>query len=154
MAASLIHATCIALCGRGVLIRGPSGSGKSDLALRCLALTPSQLMTLPAELVADDQVLVDLRDGRLLASPPSTIQGLIEIRGIGIVAVPFAASAEIVMVAELVDHDAALERLPDPVPVAKILDVALPVLRLKAFEASAPVKLLVALAQHRGADRG
>ena len=53
-----IHATCIAVGGRAVLLRGPSGSGKSDLALRCLTLAPTPLTPLAAQLVADDRVVL------------------------------------------------------------------------------------------------
>jgi hypothetical protein len=71
----LVHASCVACRGRAILIIGPSGSGKSDLALR--------LIDRGARLVSDDQTLVTLENGRLLASPPRTIQGLVEVRGLG-----------------------------------------------------------------------
>ena len=80
----LVHGTCVALGPHGALLRGGSGSGKSDLALRFLALAAEQ--DLQPRLVADDQVWVEAKgDGSLVASPPETIAGKIEVRGLGIV---------------------------------------------------------------------
>src|SRR3546814_17418763 len=75
-----VHATCIAIDGRGILLRGPSGSGKSDLALR--------LIDGGALLVADDQVILTEADGELTASAPATTAGRMEVRGIGVVDMP------------------------------------------------------------------
>ncbi|WP_343064614.1 serine kinase [Limimaricola variabilis] len=77
-----LHASCVAWQGRGLLIIGPSGSGKSALALA--------LMALGCDLVADDQVLLSRQpDGGLRAACPATIAGLIEARGVGLLnAVP------------------------------------------------------------------
>ncbi|MHA1114324.1 MAG: HPr kinase/phosphorylase, partial [Alphaproteobacteria bacterium] len=82
---TLVHATCVSLWGAGILLRGPSGSGKSDLALR--------LIDGGAVLVADDQVSLELRDGGLFASPPAATAGKLEVRGVGIVTVPFDEEA-------------------------------------------------------------
>lgn len=142
---ALIHATCIAAGGRAVLMRGPSGSGKSDLALRCLALAPTPLLPDRVELVADDQVLVEVREGRLYGAAPSTILGKIEVRGIGIVSVPTAQLCEIVLVAELLPDGERPERFPDPPKTTTVAGVTLPLIELKALESSAPVKLLMAL---------
>src|SRR5690606_13913494 len=84
----LVHGTAIALKGRAALIRGESGSGKSDLALRCVAQPASDLISGQALLVADDQVRAEVRGGKVHLSCPETIKGLIEVRGLGIVAVP------------------------------------------------------------------
>ena len=82
-----LHATAIAVGARAILIRGPSGCGKSDLALRCLALPSSGLVTSPAKLVSDDQVLLT-RDGLSLSvSAPQTLLGRLEVRGLGILEV-------------------------------------------------------------------
>ena len=72
----LLHASCVAISGRGVLIIGPSGSGKSALAL--------QLMAFGASLVADDQTELTVQGGTLIARCPPTMSGLIEARGLGI----------------------------------------------------------------------
>ncbi len=140
------HGTAIAVGGSAALIIGPSGAGKSDLALRCLALAPTPLIRAPAQLVADDQVLLTPVDGRLRVEAPATIRGRIEVRGLGILEVPYLASAELALIVELT-APGAIERLPDPPPRRDLLGVSKAVLRIAPFEASAPVKLLLALVQ-------
>jgi RNase adaptor protein for sRNA GlmZ degradation len=120
-----------------VLLRGPSGAGKSDLALR--------LIEGGARLVADDQVLLAAEDGRLVARAPAPIAGQIEVRGLGIVSVPTAEAAPVLLMADLVAPD-AVERLPEPARET-ILGVELARVALAPFEASAPAKLRLALAQ-------
>jgi HPr kinase/phosphorylase len=144
--AQTAHGTAIAAGGRAALIVGPSGAGKSDLALRCLALAPSPLLPTPAQLVADDRVILSLEAGRLRVSAPATIRDRLEVRGMGILEVPCVESADLVLVVELAEAE-AIERLPDPPPRRSFHGVSLPVLRLAPFEASAPVKLLLALAR-------
>lgn len=139
-----VHATAIALGGRAVLIRGASGAGKSDLALRCLSLAPSRLLPHVADLVSDDQVRLRLQNGKIFASAPVELKGMLEVRGLGILRVPAVEMAEVVLIADLVASE-TVERLPDPWPVADILGHKVPVLRLWPFEASAPIKLLMAL---------
>ena len=136
-----IHATCIAVDGAGVLLRGPPGAGKSDLALR--------LIDRGAVLVADDRVRLDRRDGLLVASAPERIAGRLEVRGIGILAFPAAAEAVLRLVIDLVPPE-SVPRLPEPATVT-LAGVALPCLALAPFEASAPLKLLLAL-RSAGAD--
>lgn len=141
-----VHATAIAVDGKAALIVGPSGSGKSDLALRCLGLLPSQLVASAPLLVADDQVQLERAHGRLMASPPATIAGMIEVRGVGILRLPFQPVAEVRLVADLmaIGHG---ERHPDPVPTRRLLGFDAPVVHLAPFEASAPLKLIFALQQ-------
>ncbi|HAQ33260.1 MAG TPA: serine/threonine protein kinase, partial [Rhodospirillaceae bacterium] len=81
---TLIHGTCVALNGVTVLLRGPSGSGKSDLALR--------LIDGGGRLVADDQTLVEIQGERLVATAPETIAGKMEVRGVGVLAVEMEKS--------------------------------------------------------------
>jgi len=141
-----VHATAIAMGGHAALIRGPSGAGKSDLALRCI--TSSALLggrPLQAALVADDRVALR-RDGpRLIASAPETIAGRLEVRGIGIIALPTVTEAAVALVVDL-DPASSIERMPAP-EATLIEGVSLPLLRLSAFEASSHLKLLLALAQ-------
>ena len=139
-----VHATAIAANGRAVLIRGASGTGKSDLALRCLSLAPTALLPFAAALVSDDQVRLSLRDGKLFASAPAELKDKLEVRGFGIMHVTAVEMAEVALIAELI-VSGTVERLPDPWPVVDILGHKVPVLRLLAREASAPVKLLLAL---------
>ncbi|MFA5041023.1 MAG: HPr kinase/phosphatase C-terminal domain-containing protein, partial [Bdellovibrionales bacterium] len=102
----LIHASCVVINGKAVLLAGPPGIGKSDLALR--------LIDEGAQLLSDDQVLLRLEKGALTASPPSPIEGQIEIRHIGIAKMSFAAAAPITLYVELTASSDALERLPEP----------------------------------------
>src|SRR5262245_43436739 len=85
-AAELVHGTCVAFGRSAALLRGPSGSGKSDLALRFLFLArrgPAALE--PPTLVADDQVRIRREGARLLVEAPATLRGKLEVRGLGIV---------------------------------------------------------------------
>jgi len=93
MTHSLIHASCVALSGKAILILGPSGSGKSALAL--------ELMAKGCVLVSDDQTKLHVKDSRLIASAPDSIAGMIEARGMGILAADYAANADIVGVIDL-----------------------------------------------------
>jgi serine kinase of HPr protein (carbohydrate metabolism regulator) len=140
------HGTAIALGGNAALIRGAPASGKSDLALRCLALAPTALIPSPTLLVADDRVQITRSGERLKAEAPATIRGKLEVRGLGIMTVPCTAGAELVLVADLVAPD-RIERFPDPEPEVEIMGVRLKLLNLAPFEAAAPIKLLLALAQ-------
>ncbi|MGF6226145.1 HPr kinase/phosphorylase [Inquilinus ginsengisoli] len=135
-AMATIHATCVAVDGRGVLLRGPSGSGKSDLALR--------LIDAGGRLVADDQVQLSLEGGVVVARPPAVLAGLIEARGFGPIPVPFEPAAPVLLVADLKPTE-AIERLPEPA-ICAYLGIRLPLVSVAPFEASAPVKLRLALA--------
>jgi HPr kinase/phosphorylase len=148
-AGETIHATAIAVDRRAILIRGRSGSGKSDLALRCLAVPATPWLPAPVRLVADDRVGLRLGPGgRLVAFAPETIAGRMEVRGLGIVDMPYDVDAEIALVADLIgSEDPPIERLPDPVPGTTLLGRRIPSIRLKPFEPSAPIKLLLALAR-------
>lgn len=128
-----VHATCVAIGGRGVLIAGRSGSGKSDLALR--------LIDRGAQLVSDDYTEVDSAGGRLVARAPATIAGRMEIRGVGLVEIAAAPQAPVCL---FVDLDAPPERLPEP-RMRRVAGQDLPMIALAALEASAPLKLEQAL---------
>jgi len=101
-ASEILHATCVAVEGRGLLIIGPSGTGKSGLALR--------LLSLGASLVADDRTELSVTTGRLIARCPGPIRGLIEARGVGVLRAPAVAEAEVALVADL--GQAEDQRLP------------------------------------------
>lgn len=146
MAAELVHATALAVGGRAALFLGKSGAGKSDLALRCLTMAPNPLVPQQAALIADDQVLIERQGAIVMASCPSTIVGRLEVRGLGIVRTRLAtvAQAPLALIVQLAGAE-TLERLPDPWPHDDLLGVSLPVLYVHPFEASAPVKVLLAL---------
>jgi serine kinase of HPr protein (carbohydrate metabolism regulator) len=131
-----VHGTCVTVENIGCLLLGPSGSGKSDLALRLV-------MDQKARLVADDQVSVERRTDRLIASPPATLAGLIEVRGVGILRMAHRARATLGLAVVLVPP-AEVERLPEPDEGIEYFGVALPLLRLAPFEASAPHKVRLA----------
>jgi serine kinase of HPr protein (carbohydrate metabolism regulator) len=130
-----IHGTLVDLVGGGVLLRGPSGMGKSDLALR--------LMDRGAVLVADDQVILDARRRGLVGSAPDSLYGLIEVRGIGIMSLPAIKTALVKLVVDLTDAD-SVERLPEKAFV-ELEGVSLPCLRLHAFDVSTPQKIELAI---------
>lgn len=142
----LIHATAIVLDGRAALIRGPAGSGKSDLALRCINRGASPLVPQAAVLLADDQVWVEKRENTLQVVAPEAIRGLIEVRGLGVVTVPFVPEANAALVVEIVARD-RIERLPDPLLRREISGIHLALLELFPFDASAPDKVLLALSR-------
>jgi len=130
-----VHGTSVALGGDGILLRGPSGSGKSDLALR--------LIDGGARLVSDDQTELRVFGEELRMSAPPSIAGRLEVRGVGILRVPSVASAPLRLVVDLVPG-AEIERLPEP-HFCDVLGHSLRVLGLSPFEASAPAKLRAAL---------
>jgi serine kinase of HPr protein (carbohydrate metabolism regulator) len=129
-----VHATTIAIDGAGVLLRGSSASGKSDLALR--------LIDRGARLVADDRTVLARQGAAVQASAPRAIEGKIEVRGLGIVRLPDAAPATLRLVVDLV-RPGEIERMPASASAA-LLGVSLPVLHLDPFEASAVAKVRLA----------
>lgn len=139
----LVHGTAIALGPVAALIRGASGSGKSDLALRCLAMPASPLTNEVAKLVADDQVMVK-RNGRdVQATAPPSIAGKLEVRGVGIVDVDHVEAARLALVVDLVAPQ-SIERMPVERD-CMIAGIALPLISLAPFEASSAAKLLLCL---------
>jgi len=86
----IVHGTCVLIGPRAVLLRGPSGSGKSDLAFRLIRGEGPSAM-----LVADDQVGLDVEEARLVASPPAALAGLLELRGLGLMPLPFARARKL-----------------------------------------------------------
>ena len=142
--ADRVHGTAVAVGNRAVLLRGPSGSGKSDLAFRCLGLAASPLVPNPVKLVSDDQVILNQEGTALIARAPPTLFGKIEVRGVGILEVDAVPQAELVLIADLVD-EGTIERYPDPWPVARIMNFDVPLLRVRPFEGSSALKLVTAI---------
>lgn len=129
-----LHATTVALDGRAVMLAGPSGSGKSDLALR--------LLDRGFVLVSDDRTIVGKDGDRLIASAPDTIKGKLEIRGIGIVEMKVLDRAPVALMVELTSD---LIRLPDDSRTREVLGIAVPLINVDAMTASAPSKVALAL---------
>ena len=117
---------------RGALIEGPSGVGKSDLALRAVESG--------FRLVADDRVTVFVSGGRLHGVAPAPLVGLLEIRSLGVVSQPAIAVAQVSLIVRCIDTPSAIERLPDP-RFETILGVDVPVFDLWPLEPAAPVKI-------------
>jgi HPr kinase/phosphorylase len=131
-----VRGTCISIGGHAVLLRGPSGSGKSDLALR--------LIDGGGTLVADDYTEVEQDGGgSLVATAPPAIRGLLEVRGLGVIEVGACPSARLVAVIDLVPLT-DVDRMPEPQQV-QILATGLPCFRLFAFEVSAAAKVRLAV---------
>ena len=134
LSAETLHASTVAKEGRAVVISGPSGSGKSDLALR--------MLDRGFTLVSDDQTIVK-RDGeRLLASPPPNIAGKLEIRGIGIIDMECVTDVPVALIVELTSD---FQRLPDENRERPILGIGVPLITIDAMSASAPSKVAIAL---------
>jgi len=128
-----VHATTVAFDNHGVLITGPSGSGKSDLAVR--------LIDRGAVLVADDQTRLYLENNMVMARAAKPLAGLMEVRGLGILKFPHAAHCPLACIMDLTAEPA---RLPDQ-QAAEYLGHSFPVFRINAFENSAPCKVGLAL---------
>lgn len=131
------HGTCLIWRGIGVLLRGPSGIGKSDLALR--------LIDRGAMLVADDQVLLEREDERIFAAAPEQLAGLLEVRGLGILRFTHEKRGPLHLVVDLVEPY-EMDRMPEAASVA-LLGISLPLRRLSAREPSADTKVRLAM-QH------
>ena len=134
LSSETVHATTVAIGGRAVMITGPSGSGKSDLALR--------LLDRGFKLVSDDRTIVRRADGRLIASPPAAIAGKLEVRGIGIIELETAGDVPVALMVELTGD---IDRMPEEDRQRPLLGIALPLVSVDAATASAPSKVALAL---------
>lgn len=129
-----LHASTVAIDGRAVLITGPSGSGKSDLALR--------LLDRGFTLVSDDQTWVRRDGGKLIASAPPQIAGKMEVRGLGIIDMKTVGDVPVALLVELTSD---IQRIPDDSRERPILGLQLPLVSIDALTASAPSKVALAL---------
>ena len=124
----------MAIDGRAVLIEGESGAGKSDLALR--------LIDRGAQLISDDYTLLQRAGGELIASPPDTISGKIEVRGLGVLETPYVEKIPVALLIRLTD---APERLPLADEVRRIAGLDIREVAVDSRTASAPIKVELAL---------
>ena len=134
---ALYHSSCVVFNDHGILIHGSSGSGKSDLALR--------LIDEGAILVSDDYVEVEVADGKLIANTAPNIDGLIEVRGIGLMKTDFVNTAQIHLALELVERD-EIERLPEQ-SFFEHEGISIPQYKFDAFSCSAVAKVKMILKQ-------
>ena len=137
-----VHGTSVSIDGDGVLFRGPSGSGKSDLALR--------MINYGAQLVSDDQVCLTRRNDNIFMSSPPTIRNSMEVRGIGIVNTIAQKEAPLILVLNMSPNNAA-SRMPIW-QLCTFLDIKVPAVEFAPFEISAhlKVKLAINLARKNG----
>ena len=134
LSSETVHASTVAIDGRAVLITGPSGAGKSDLTLR--------LLDRGFTLVSDDQTIVKREADRLIALPPPQLAGKLEIRGIGIVDLPYESGIPVALLIELTSE---IQRLPDDSRERPILGLGIPLVSVDAMTASAASKVALAL---------
>jgi HPr kinase/phosphorylase len=130
----ILHATAISINGHGIILCGPSGSGKSDLALR--------LIDRGACLISDDQVIVDIKDGVPVLCQAPNIAGLIEVRGVGVITLPVVDIIPLRLVLAL---DAEVERLPGSWAMKRVSGYLIPLLPIAAYTPSAAIKVEIAL---------
>jgi serine kinase of HPr protein (carbohydrate metabolism regulator) len=138
-----VHASAVLAGARAVLIRGPAGAGKSQLALALIAAAQTGRLRF-ARLVGDDRVHLEPAHQRLLVRPAATLAGLIEVRGLGIRRLDYEPVAVVGLIIDLAAADA--ERLPEPAKTV-VLGVALP--RLAVASGVDPLAcVLLALSAH------
>ena len=130
-----MHASFVLWRNKGILFRGKSGSGKSELALKFIE-------NKNAVLVADDVVALKTRQNKLWGYAPENIRGLLEIRNVGISRYEFAAEAEVSLLVNLVQYKENLERLPKN-KTENILGVEIPAIDLYANDTTILEKIIV-----------
>ncbi len=130
------HASCVAIQSAGVMVSGPSGSGKSDLALR--------LIDRGAILISDDYVELHDDGNQILLNAPAKIAGKIEIRSLGIFDCDHVSNIPLTLHVQLKQKP---ERFPLDSQTETIMTMAIPTITLNALEASAPIKVEMALKQ-------
>ena len=141
-----VHASAVAIGEDGVLIRGPSGSGKSSLVLGLIDRDPGS-----TRLVADDRVHLGLDGTRVVAAAPQAIAGKLEVRGQGIVEIAHVARATIRLVVDLLPAEKC-PRMPEPQEMElNIMGVTLPRLMLPIDATDGPARVRFALRRLAGA---
>ncbi|CAN5183819.1 HPr kinase/phosphorylase [soil metagenome] len=137
-----MHASAVLMGDRGVLIRGPSGSGKSCLLLALIAADAER-----NTLVADDRVELTAANGRVIAAAPEAIAGMVELRGQGILHRPFVSPVIVDLVVDLVPS-AEGTRMPEPADqTAELAGVRLPRVALPVDCEGKTLRVGVALQQ-------
>ena len=138
-----IHGTCVAIGNEAILFRGPSGSGKSDLALR--------VINCGGTLVSDDQTIIVRQEDELIMSSPDNIRDKIEVRGVGIVNMLAKKEVRLGLVLDMMPSE-KIDRIPIP-QFCWYLGLQVPVLGLHPFENSAPLKVQLAINSVRSSNQ-
>jgi serine kinase of HPr protein (carbohydrate metabolism regulator) len=146
--ATTVHASAVLVGARAVLVRGPSGSGKSQLALSLIEAARGGRLPF-ARLVADDRTLLTAGHGRLLVRPPPPLAGLLEIRGVGLLRLPYEPVAVVGWVVDLAAADAA--RMPEMTAAATLAGISVP--RLAVPSGVPPLPMLLAVIGGTGVER-
>lgn len=132
-----IHASCVSYFGQGILIRGKSGTGKSDLSLRLI-------MDKGCLLIGDDRVDIFAKRGKLKAYGIKTIANMLEVRGIGLAYFLSKKSTEVRLIVDLVKNREDIERLPE-IEYEELEGIKIKRIKLYAFDISAVDKIILAL---------
>ena len=135
-----VHASVVAINGQGVMLRGPSGAGKSDLSLR--------LIDEGAELVSDDYVELYPQESQIIVKAPPSIQGLMEVRGLGLIKLPFRHEVPLAIVFDLTPRK-NIDRLPPRDALFFADGVSVPLLRIEGLVPSSTAKIRLALANFK-----
>ena len=138
-----IHGTCVAMGNEAILFRGPSGSGKSDLAVR--------VSNGGGTLVSDDQTIIVRQEDELIMSSPENIRDKIEVRGVGIINMPAKKEVRLGLVLDMMPSE-KIDRIPIP-QFCWYLGLKVPVLGLQPFENSAPLKVQLAINSVRSSNQ-
>ena len=138
-----IHGTCVAIGNEAILFRGPSGSGKSDLALR--------VINSGGRLISDDQTIISRQEDELFMSSPENLRDKIEVRGVGIVNMPAKNEARLALVLDMMPPE-KIDRIPI-LQFCWYLGLQVPVLGLEPFENSAPLKVQLAINSMRSSNK-
>ena len=141
-----VHASAVLVGRRAVLIRGPAGAGKSQLALALLQAADTGLLRF-ARLVGDDRVHLEARHGRLLVRPAAALAGLIEVRGLGVRRLDYEPVAVVGLLIDLAAEDA--ERMP---AASEAVLLGVPVRRLALPPGAAPLVPVLALLRSPDGD--
>jgi len=134
------HCNVVEIAGKGILIEGPAGSGKTSLALGLV--DAARQRGIDAHFVADDQALLEVEDGRIVARTPPSIAGLAEIRGHGIVRLAHRSRSTIGLVLAMVEDD-GLERMPEQVTTF-VLGIELPAIAVPVRHEAQAVRIILA----------
>jgi serine kinase of HPr protein (carbohydrate metabolism regulator) len=134
------HCNVVEIAGKGILIEGPAGSGKTSLALGLV--DAARQRGIDAHFVADDQALLTIEDGRVIASTPPPIAGLAEIRGHGIVRLAHRPQTSIELVIAMVNDD-GIERMPAKA-TTEVLGTELPAIAVPVRHEAQAIRIILA----------